>query len=61
MKTYKQLMESLETPEQKNIAIDWIANQMDNTDRTHMDIKAEFLKAYPNQEEFFENVVDSLL
>ena len=48
-----------ESEEQKR---DWIINQVENTDRAHDEIKAEFIKKYGKQNtKFFDSVVHEIV
>lgn len=40
---------------------DWIINQVENSDKTHDQIKKEFLKKFPGQGRYFDKVVSEIV
>lgn len=40
---------------------DWIIHQVEHTDKTHDQIKKEFLKKYPGQSAYFNKIVSQIV
>lgn len=55
LKSYEQYLEEADARR------DWIINQVENTDKTHDQIKKEFLKKYPGQGKYFDKVVSQIV
>lgn len=55
LKTYTEFLEEADKRRE------WIINQVENTDKTHDQIKKEFLKKYPNQSKYFDKIVSQIV
>jgi hypothetical protein len=60
MKSYDEYL--VESKNRQTEMHDWIANQVDNTEKAHDEIKKEFLKKYgAKNAKFFDKVVSEIV
>lgn len=60
MKSYADYLE--ESKNRQSEMHDWIANQIENTEKTHDEIKKEFLKKYgAKNAKFFDQTVNDIV